>query len=288
MNDNVRKFEIAQCYICNSSKVKSYSEVNGFVVAKCHACGLLWVININKNDVESFYNGSYFNNESKIGYRNYLNDEENHRENAKRILGIVNRIKDLGNLKILDIGCAFGFLLDEARSLGTCDAYGIEISRYAREYAAKKLGLTNIDEDDEMRNAKSDFFDVVFLIGTLEHLVSPKKTLRNITRVLKQGGVLVITTIDTKGIVPLYSIKPPEHIFYFNHNNIISLLNEAGFKIILKKPYFVRYYLHDLFYRLGEFLSVPFLNHLSKIMHKFMNISVTIPTNEMILIVEKL
>jgi len=100
--------------------------------------------------------------------------------------------------------------------------------------------------------------------------------------------VLAITTLDTKGIIPLYSIKPPEHIFYFNHNNIVLLLNKAGFRIILKRPYFVKYYLHDLFYRLGKFLSIPLFNHPPKIMHKFMNISVTIPTNEMILIVEKL
>jgi len=188
MNNNVKKFEAAECYICNSNKVKFHSEVNGFVVAKCNDCGLLWVVNISKNDIGSFYNENYFNNESKMGYRNYFEDETIHRGNARRILDIVNRIKDLANLKILDMGCAFGFLLDEARRLKTCDAYGIELSRYAREYAEKKLGLTNISKDDEMHNVKSDFFDVIFLIGTLEHLVSPKETLRNIGRVLRQGG----------------------------------------------------------------------------------------------------
>jgi 2-polyprenyl-3-methyl-5-hydroxy-6-metoxy-1,4-benzoquinol methylase len=247
----------------------------------------VWVTNIKKNDIESFYNGGYFSNESKMGYRNYLNDEANHRVNARHILNIVSKIKNLKNLKILDVGSAFGFLLDEAKKLKSCDCYGIEISREASKYAVKELGLANISNDDQMKHLASNFFDVIFIIGTLEHLISPKETLVNIGRLLKKGGIAVITTIDIKGIVPLYSIKPPELVFYFNHYNISLLLNQTGFRTILNRPYFVNYKLYDLFYRLGEFLSSSILKRFSKSIGKFIHISFTIPTNEMIVVAEK-
>lgn len=280
--------EEIKCYVCNSDKIKFHSDSSGFVIAKCRDCGLLWTINVNENDISSFYNKDYFNNKSKMGYRDYLADEENHRKNARRILRITGGVKELTNLKILDVGCAFGFLLDEARRFNVRDACGVEISPHAREYASGELNLTNVNDDPELCNLGSDFFDVVFLIGTIEHLVSPKKTLCNIGRVLKQGGLLVITTIDTKGLIPLYSIKPPEHIFYFNHNNIVLFLNASGFKSIKSQTHFVTYYLHDLFYRVGEYSSLPFLCKASTIIKKILNISVNIPTNEMLVIAEKL
>lgn len=282
-------YKIGECYVCKSNKVKFYKEVNGFGVAKCYNCGLLWVIGVDKDDIEPFYNRDYFfNNSSKMGYKNYLADEENHRKNAKHILVKVNQIKDFTNAKILDIGCAFGFLLDEVRRYKACDVYGVEINRYACEYASKELNLTNISDYQDYRNFESGFFDIVFLIGTIEHLISPKETLSNISRVLKRQGLLVITTLDTKGLIPLYSIKPPEHTFYFNHDNILLLLNQLSFKCLLREAYFVNYYLYDLCYRVGEFLSLSILDNLPSIIKKFLNVSIKIPTNEMIIIAEKL
>ncbi len=288
MNKKVNEIEAAKCYVCESKKIKFHSEINGFTVVKCHQCGLLWAIDVNDEDIYSFYNKNYFQNRSKMGYENYLADEENHRRNARHLLNIVNSVKDLRNLRILDIGCAFGFLLDEAKKFKGCNAYGVEISGYAREYAQRQLRLANISEDQELCNFESNLFDVVFLIGTIEHLVSPKLTLDNIGRVLKQGGLLVITTLDTRGLIPLYSIKPPEHIFYFNHNNIMLLLGRMGYRGIIRRLYFVNYYLHDLYYRIGEFLSLSFITNTASIIKKFFNISVHIPTNEIIIVAKKL
>lgn len=278
--------KVAECYICKSNKIKFYKNVNGFVINKCFKCGLLWVKEINKNVIFSFYNQKYFNNGKKMGYKNYLVDEKNHRKNAQNIFRIVDKIKDLTKLKILDIGCAFGFLLDEARRLKECEAYGIELSEFAYQYASKRLGLKVSNCDFDELNFEPNFFDAVFLVGTIEHLVFPKETLGHINQILKPQGLLVVTTIDTKGLIPLYSLKPPEHLFYFNHKNLSLLLEESGFKCLVKKGYFVNYHLHDLLYRLGEFLSFSFLSHISKLFEKF-NISMKIPTNEMIVIAEK-
>lgn len=285
---NMGNIVVTQCYICGANAIRLKAKFNNFFINRCNACGLIWAEGVNEEIVKSFYNHEYFNsNNSTIGYKNYAADEINHRKNARRILNEVSKIKGLRNANILDIGCAFGFLLDEAKKFSMGDFYGVEISSYSSEYAKNRLGLKNITTDVALENFEPSFFDVVFLIGTIEHLIYPKETLTNINRVLKQSGLLVITTVDTKGLIPLYSIKPPEHIFYFNHDNLSLLLGKIGFKRLLYKTSYVNYYFHDLLYRLGEFLSVSFMRNPSNFFKKYMKFSVRIPTNEMIIIAEK-
>jgi 2-polyprenyl-3-methyl-5-hydroxy-6-metoxy-1,4-benzoquinol methylase len=277
------------CHVCESAVKKVYKKVNNFWIYSCYRCGLKWVDVADAEEIVSFYDERYFNNNSKIGYKNYLADEKNHRRNARTIISLVDKVQHMTGLRILDVGCALGFLLDEARKLKDSDVYGTELSQYACEYANKQLGLNIIKSQLESAGFKAGFFDIVFLIGTIEHLLSPKDTLTAVNKILKTGGLLVITTIDTKGLLPFYSVKPPEHLFYFNHNNLSTLLCKLGFKILTGKTYFVCYYFHDLLYRLGKFLSWRFLNSISNIIKtKLPNIYFKIPTNEMIVIARKL
>lgn len=192
------------CYICGSKKIVPHKEVNGFIVYRCKDCKLLWTVDIDKQKITSFYNQSYFNNKSKMGYKNYLADEKNFRKNARGLINTVNKIKDLSKLRILDVGCAYGFLLDEARNIKQCDTYGIEISHDAYTYAKNTLSLNVTDSELDSHNYEPNYFDLIFLIGTIEHLISPKETLAVIHNILKPGGLLVITTIDTTGLFPLY------------------------------------------------------------------------------------
>ena len=279
-----------ECYLCGSDKIKFYREANGFIIKKCYACGLLWAPDVNANDIEKFYNSpDYFNSKSDMGYHNYLEEEQNHRRNADYILNLLNKFKDISFAKILDFGCAFGFLLDCARKIKLCEVYGVEMSSSARDYAFNKLKLTNIDDDITLSKKETNFFDAVFIIGTIEHLISPLQTLCGINRVLKQGGALVMTTLDIKGILPFYFLKPPEHLFYFNHVNISLLLNKAGFKCLRKKTHFVYYRLYDLLYRLSKCPCLLFLgSFLERLKLSYLNLSFHIPTNEMFIIAEKI
>lgn len=281
---------VKDCYTCGVKVDNVYKEVNGIPILKCKRCKSIWVDDIDKDAIVTFYDKSYFIDidGSKIGYKNYLSGEKTHIENSRNIIKKVDKIKSLKKARILDIGCAFGFLLNEAKRLNQCDVYGVEISNYACEYAKERFGINIFNCELNACNFDSNFFDVVFLIGVIEHLISPKAYLKYILRFLKPDGILVITTIDTKGLIPLYSIKPPEHLFYFDHNNISFLLNKSGYKILYRKPYFVKYHLHDLFYRLYKFSSLSAFNFLYHTIENFFpSITVRIPTNEMIVFAKK-
>ena len=134
----------------------------------------------------------------------------------------------------------------------------------------------------------SDYFDIVLLIGTIEHVADPRTLLSEIYRVLKSGGILVITTIDTRGIIPLYHLKPPEHLFYFNHNNLMMLLEQEGYRYLLRETHMSIYFLFEVFNILSQFRMLSFFKFLGTAVSKaYPDFSLRLPTNEMLLIVQK-
>lgn len=275
------------CYICGSLETYLYKEINGFNIHRCRKCKLLWGNKITQNEIDSFYGKKYFRNKTIIGYKDYLADENNHRTNAKRMIKAANKFIDIDEARILDVGCAFGFLLDEASKKG-CDCYGVELSKYAFGYATNTLGLKVFNGEVTNCDFENDFFDIIFLLDTIEHFINPKDVLTKIRKLLKPNGLLILSTINTKGIFRLYSLKPPEHIFYFNHLNLTILLKNLGYEILSIKNNFLRYKLYDLFYRIGKFSSVSLFSLIAKKLEKNLSVfSINIPTNSMLVIAKK-
>jgi len=119
-----------KCCVCGMTQDGYYCTANNFKILKCSSCHLLWTNEATEESINLFYNDKYFNKDnSKMGYRDYLADETLHRDNSKHILQSIMKFRDLVGAKILDVGCAFGFLLDEAQRNYSCDVYGIEISK---------------------------------------------------------------------------------------------------------------------------------------------------------------
>jgi len=278
----------AFCNVCASNAGNFYQKVNGFDIYRCKACKLLWADGVSPDMVQAFYDKTYFNSSSKMGYSDYLSDERNHRENARYVIDTANKFRNLEGLRVLDIGCAFGFLLDEIRMMKNCEIYGIEVSNYAFEHARKLVGanIHNCELSDCRFEPES--FDIVFLLGTIEHLISPRRMLEDIHKIMRPGGLLVVTTLDTAGVFPFYSLKPPEHLVYFNHSNFSRLLKKSGYNVLMRRTYFVNYHIYDVFYRLREFSSIALLGSISNLLKRyFPRLTMKIPTNEMLMIAER-
>ena len=120
----------------------------------------------------------------------YTHEEAGRRRSADSILKYLKKINKKG--RILDVGCATGFLLDQARKQGW-EVYGVELSAWAVDYAKNKLQLPNITQGSlKDANYPDNFFDVVVLKDVIEHLTDPKETLEQIRHVLKPAGIIVL------------------------------------------------------------------------------------------------
>lgn len=98
--------------------------------------------------------------------------------------------------RLLDVGCALGYFVKIALNEGF-DAYGIDFSEYAIEEAKKLVGDRVICADVEQEIPFDyNYFDVVTVWDTLEHLKYPDLFLKRIGKVLKKNGLLFITSLN--------------------------------------------------------------------------------------------
>ncbi|MDR4503622.1 MAG: class I SAM-dependent methyltransferase [Candidatus Scalindua sp.] len=287
------KERITQCYVCNSGKIFFFKKVHGFSVYKCKTCKLIWVGDaINEKKLKSFYSSNYYTNfyVKRTGFKNYVGNEKNYRKNSRNNIDIISKVKKIDFLRVLDIGCACGFYIDEIKKLKKCDVYGVEFSEWAIQYATENLGLKNIffQEKHDQFHFENNYFDIVFLLGTIEHVINPREMLVEINRILKPEGLLMITTLDTKSSIPFYLIKPPEHFYYFNHHNLPVLLKRMGFKTLINQSYFSHYYVFEIFQVLSNLPFLSSVKPLSSLIYKlFPDLSIKSPTNEMVLVAQK-
>jgi SAM-dependent methyltransferase len=133
----------------------------------------------------------YFDGDRLTGYGGYS-------YNPKFWTKTVSYIKDYYNLtensKILDVGCAKGYMMfDLSLILPGAEIKGIDVSRYAKENSIAEMesqivtaNANNIPYDD-------NYFDLVIAINTLHNLplIDCKQSLREITRVTKKDAFVM-------------------------------------------------------------------------------------------------
>ena len=123
----------------------------------------------------------------------YLEEEEGRRRTARRLLTLVVEHAESGRL--LDVGCGYGLLMDEARRLGW-DPVGLEPSHDARAYAREQLGLDVLAEGFDEAELEEGSFGAVFMVDVLEHMLDPAGAIRRAARLLRPGGTLCVVTPD--------------------------------------------------------------------------------------------
>jgi len=96
------------------------------------------------------------------------------------------------DVRLLDVGCSSGALLLTARDLGF-DACGVEPSEDAAA-SARQAGLQVVTGFLESAAFPGGAFDALILMEVIEHLRDPRSMLKECRRVLKPGGILLVTT----------------------------------------------------------------------------------------------
>ena len=95
---------------------------------------------------------------------------------------------------ILEVGSYVGGLLAVADRAG-CAATGIDVGRETSEFV-RRLGFDVLTGQLEAHRFAAGSFDAVFVLNCFEQLPDPAATLRELRRVLRDDGSLVIRTPD--------------------------------------------------------------------------------------------
>lgn len=208
-------------YACTNFSYRRHGQI-----VRCSNCGLVYM---NPRPREEVNLEKYQSVVDEI----YINEKNGRVATFNKAIEEIERLKSKG--KILDVGCYAGFFLEVARKRGW-DVCGVEPCAWACEYANKRLGLDVRKSSLKGIDFPAKYFDVVTVWDVLEHLHDPLGTLNEINRILKDDGLLCLTTINLSSLfAKLLGRSWPElmqmHTYYFSNDTLRSLLQKVNFSI---------------------------------------------------------
>jgi 2-polyprenyl-3-methyl-5-hydroxy-6-metoxy-1,4-benzoquinol methylase len=137
---------------------------------------------------------------------------------------------DLQGLRWLDFGCGGGGLVRHLNATTAVRACGFEEGAIAR--AAERIGIPILSAS-QLANEEATF-DVVSAIEVLEHTAQPLTVLRVIRRVLRRGGLLLLTTGNAKPFAEKLTrwsyVTPEVHVSFFEPATLETAMRRTGFR----------------------------------------------------------
>jgi len=172
------------------------------------------------------------------------------------------------NSKVLELGCATGFMSQYFRRHLNCQVTGVDINP-----SVKPTIIGDLEDKQTQNQIKlAAPYDVVFASAIIEHLKDPEALLQLIKAVLKPQGQLIITAPNVahwrlrlkllRGHWDYedYGLLDKTHLRFFTYFSFQKLIQAAGFKIIAVKidpaggfkyfnwlfKYFPNFYAHQI------------------------------------------
>lgn len=158
---------------------------------------------------------------------------------------ILHAVKQKGILggKFLDIGAGEGFFMKAAFEHGY-DVNGIDFSNYGiRKFHSELASKLHAGDSFEVMDtfaSREEQFDLCCAVNVLEHVIDPNVFLEKIKVLMKPEGILSITVPNDFSAIQKLLLKddyidrefwfaPPDHLHYFNTQNLIPFLESRGF-----------------------------------------------------------
>jgi SAM-dependent methyltransferase len=128
--------------------------------------------------------------------------------------------------KILDIACGMGYGAEMMATKGAAEVWGGDIDQQAIKEAKGKYKRENLHfrvMEVTQVPFEDNYFDLVVSFETIEHIDKYLNFIKEIKRVLKPGGQLIISTPDRK-ISQQLDIQNPFHKKEFIKREMVDLL----------------------------------------------------------------
>jgi SAM-dependent methyltransferase len=211
-------------------------------VGHCIDCGVHYLYpRLIESAMQEVYRESSYYEGGACGYADtsYTAQELALRATFKRFLQNLDK-RGLTGGDLLEIGCGYGYLLDEARSffgrrVGT--DFSPESADIARATGAE-IFVSGVEQvPSEAR------FDCVIGTQLIEHVYDPLSFVKRLVDHTKSGGHIVLATPDIGGVLRKAmgrrwpSFKAPEHVVYFDYWTLSSLMYRAGLGDVHRLPY---------------------------------------------------
>jgi drug/metabolite transporter (DMT)-like permease/ubiquinone/menaquinone biosynthesis C-methylase UbiE len=197
-----------------------------------------------QNELKNYYEQKYRKGGYKKGFEIFEKKISNiyHKNRHEVALELIELNK---NDFVLDAGCGRGELT-RIIAKKSKKVIGLDVSNYAIKLAKKNCpkNCKFKEENIEKMKFQDEHFDKIMCIETLQNVLKPENVLKELRRVLKNRGRVVVSvslmnnTIISK-IEKIFGIHKKilvsEHLHEWNYSSIIKFFSENGFKVIKSK-----------------------------------------------------
>ena len=222
----------AVCPVCGGKSVESAERFHRRTFFGCSSCGIDYLVSFGEK--ENSYREEYFFSDYEKQYgRTYLDDFPVIRRMAAQRLSVISGLAKRGTL--LDVGCAYGPFLLEARNAGYTP-FGLELVREAADYVRDKLGIPVIRSSFEEAVIEEEY-DILTMWYVIEHFSDLDRVLKKVNKIIRQGGVFAFSTPNGSGITGksnrrrFLSGSPEDHFTVWDPASAASVLPMYGFEI---------------------------------------------------------
>ena len=229
------------CPLCScEDSAPAFTRADNGTVVQCKKCALLYLNPRSPEfSIASLYDRSYFDEGGHgSGYRDYIRQQAIEMKRgdhpAQLALQLLEqRISPRGRT-LLDVGCGGGDLLNLARRHGF-GVSGVDVSAYVAAQARERFNLDVFADGLEDAKFDANSFDVVTALEVVEHLTRPVQWLREVYRILKPCGLLLLTTPNAHcaakyGEKWLGFTASFEHLTFFDLRTVTLAAEMAGLR----------------------------------------------------------
>ncbi|MCK4911127.1 MAG: class I SAM-dependent methyltransferase [Thermodesulfovibrionales bacterium] len=178
--------------------------------------------------------------------------------------GRLNKIESLSTKgRMLDVGCGLGLMLALARDRGW-EVVGLEFNNETAAPARKEFGL-NVRTGRLSNNGfEKCSLDVITFWHSLEHLEDAVDDVREAAKLLKPGGLLLLSVPNFESLQSRMSgpgwfhLDVPFHLYHFSASNIKKLLKDAGLEVVRQEHFSLEF---NPFGFIQSFLNMAGLRH---------------------------
>jgi SAM-dependent methyltransferase len=224
---------IRSCPVCAAKRLALFQETGSGPLNICADCRhITWDRRPDPDELDDYYRSTYtgthnqeaLQDSARAYYRSHLEE-------------LISRAKRKARkTTIVDFGCSFPTLLEEARDLGFARPIGVEPDAGARDRGAS-LGIEMHAPEAFDQAIDKGAVHIARFSHVLEHLPDPLAALSSVVRKVAPGGLIHITQPSFPVLAPERCDEPlrdcvwPEHLHYFNAISLRVLAERAGLRI---------------------------------------------------------
>jgi SAM-dependent methyltransferase len=238
------------CPVCKSARVCVKYRLTGYRIAECMACKLEYHDNFRGGGgTDGMFSEDYYRNVQYEAFSNQFTDYAQDASAKVYERWLSEMAKRVTPGRILDVGSALGTFLKLAEARGWTPE-GVEISRFAATFARESRNLSIFNGDLNDFQCPDETFDAITFWDSLEHVTYPQENLKKATRLIRKGGIVLLTTDNFDCLIadiarlayrlsrgriryPMARVFIPHNRCYFTETTLRGLVEASGLRVVV-------------------------------------------------------